>query len=345
VSHLDFLLFRLAFVFRATEEGKLVFRHKRNFVMSAAVMVCPSPSMTDAYVKKTQEAAQKRYVEKDDDHRMQKAVTEALHTAHPSVVGRDGAMAGSSAAGASSIPSYAAKDKDNLMAVASRQGEVTAATHAKNQDKLRAASAHREAGFASSSAKILAAADEAGGLRAFPDNERCRGRDALLSVDTPLKRIQTGLSAHGAARSTSRDLSLAASPMRLRAPATSPSSRLVANGVVHTLETMTAPSTAGPSVQAADSEPNVDSLLDALGVFDLFRKRYTIKDDAVYLGLVEKVLVEEGISGAVAVDAGTPVGDLVSLFEGTMQDVKQWTFGHKWSLDIFFRYCREVTAL
>jgi len=254
-------------------------------------------------------------------------------------------MAGSSAAGASSTPSYAATDIDNLMAVDSRQGKFTAATHAKNTDKLRAAFAYRGAGFSSSSANILAAADEAGGLPALPANERHRGLDALLGVDTPLKKIQTVLSAHGAARSTSRVLSLADSPMRLRAPATTPSSRLVANGVVHTLETMTAPSTAGPSVQAAGRERDVASLLDALGVFDLFKKRYAIKDDAVYLGLVEKVLVEEGISGAVVVDAGTPVSDLVGLFEGTMQAAKQWTFGHKRSFDIFFRYCREVTAV
>ena len=123
----------MAFIFRATEKGKLVFRHKRNFVMSAAVMMCPSPSVTNAYVKKSREAAQKRYAEKDDDHRMQKAATKALHTAHPSVVGRDGAMAGSSAARAFSTPSYAATDMDNLMAVASRQDEVTAATHAKKR--------------------------------------------------------------------------------------------------------------------------------------------------------------------------------------------------------------------
>jgi len=179
----------------------------------------------------------------------------------------------------------------------------------------------------------------------LPDNEHRRGRDAVLGVDTPLKKIQTVLSAHGAARLTTRALSLAASPMRLRAPATTPSSRLVANGVVHTFDTMTAPSTAGPSVEAAGSEPNVASLLDALGFFDQFKKRYTIKDEAVYLGLVKKVLVEEGTSGAVLVDAGISVSDLVGLFEGTMQDAKQWTFGHKRSLDIFFRYCREVTAL
>jgi len=335
----------LAFFFQAIEKGKLGFRHKRSFVMSAAVMVCPSPSMTDAHVKKAQEAAQKRYAEKDDDHRKEKAATKALHTVHPSVVRRDGAMAGSSAAGASSTPRYAATDMDNLMAVASRQGKVTAATHAKNKDKLRAAFAYRGAGFSSSSAKSLAAADEAGGLTALTDNERRRGRAALLGVDTPLKKIQTVLFAHGAARSTSRAVSLAASPMRLRAPATTQSSRLVANGVVHTLDTMTAPSTAGPIVEAAGSEPNVSSLLDALGVFDLFKKRYTIKDDAVYLGLVKKVLVDEGISEAVVVDAGTPVSDLVGLFEGTMQDAKQWTFGHKRSLDMFFRYCREITAL
>jgi len=80
---------------------------------------------------------------------MEKAATKALHTAHPSVVGHDGAMAGSSAAGASFTPSYAATDMDNLMAVASRQGKVTAAAHAKNQDKLRAAFAYREAAFSS----------------------------------------------------------------------------------------------------------------------------------------------------------------------------------------------------
>jgi len=43
------------------------------------------------------------------------------------------------------------------------------------------------------------AAGEAGGLPALPDNKRGRGRDALLGVDTPLKKIQTVLSAHGAA--------------------------------------------------------------------------------------------------------------------------------------------------
>ena len=99
----------------------------------------------------------------------------------------------------------------------------------------------------------------------------------------------------------------------------------MANGVVHTLETMTAPSTAGPCVEAAGIEPTVTALLDALGVFDLFKKRFTIKDDAVYLGLIKKVLVEEGISGAVVFDAGTPVSDLVVLFEGTgCQEVDFW---------------------
>jgi len=224
-------------------------------------------------------------------------------------------------------------DNDNLMEVASHQGKVIAATHAKNKDKLRTAFAYRGAGFSSSSARILAAADEACGLPALPDNMRGRGRDALLGVDTPLEKIQTVLSAHGAAPETSRALSLSSSPMRLRAPATIPSSPLVANGVVRTLDTMQAPSNAVPSVEAAGNEPNAAFLLDALGAFDLFKKRYTIKDDAVYLELVNKV--KEGISGAVVVDAGTLVSDLVGLFEGTTQDAKQWTFGHKLSLDIF----------
>jgi len=335
----------LAFLFQANKKGKLVFRHKRNLVMSAAVMVRHSPFMTDAYVKKAQEAAQKRFAEKKDDHRKENAATKALHTAHPSFVGRDGAMAGSRAAGAPFNRSYEATDMDNLLVVASRQRNVTAITRAKNKDKLQAAFAYRGVGFSSSNAKILAAADDAGGLPALPDNERRRGRDALLGVDTPLKKIRTVLSALGAARSTSWTLSLAASPMRLRAPATTQSSRLVANGVVHTVDTMMAPSAAGRREEAAVSEPNVASLVDALGVFGLITERYTIKDNAVNLGLEKKVLLEEGISWAVVVDAGTPVSDLLGIFWGTMQDAKQWTLGHKRSLDIFFRYCREATAL
>jgi len=86
------------------------------------------------------------------------------------------------------------------MEVTSRQGKVTAATHAKNKDKLRADSSYRGAGLSSSSAKILSAADEAGGLPEFPDSERRWERDAFLGVDTPLKTIQTVFSVHGAAR-------------------------------------------------------------------------------------------------------------------------------------------------
>jgi len=41
-----------------------------------------------------QEAAQKRNADEEDDHRKRKAATKALHKAHPSVLGRDGAMAG-----------------------------------------------------------------------------------------------------------------------------------------------------------------------------------------------------------------------------------------------------------
>jgi len=65
------------------------------------------------------------------------------------------------------------------------------------------------------------------------------------------------------------------------------------------------------------------------------------KNDTDYVGLVKKVLVHEGISGAVVIDDDTPVGDLVGISESTMKDAKQWTFGHKRSLDIFFRHFRE----
>jgi len=191
----------------------------------------------------------------------------------------------------------------------------------------------------------LAADEKASGRPELPDSERRRGRGTFLGFDAPIKNIQTVFSAHGAARLTLRTRLLATAPMRLRAPATIPSIRLVANGVARTLDTLTAPSPAEQSVEAAGSEPYVASLLDALGVFDLFKKRYTIKDDAVCLALVKRVLVEKGIPGAVVVDAGTPVSDLVGLFESTLQDCFQWTFGNKRSLGVFCRSCGEVTAL
>jgi len=336
---------RHVFLFQATQKGKVVYRHKRNFVMSASVMICKAATMTDEYVTCAREAAQKRYAEKDNNHRKEKAANKAYHTAHPLVVGRDGAAAGSSAAGASAEPGYAAVDMDNLMAIASRRGKATAATHEKNKDKLRAAFAYRGAGYSSTSAKILAAADQAGGLPALPDGGPRRGRDVLLGVDTPLKKIQTALSAHGAARSTSRALALAASPMRLRAPTASPGSRLVANGVVNTIDADQEPSATAQDAAVVRPAVNAAGLLNPSGVFDLFQKQYTIKDDAVYLGLVKKVLVEEGISGAVVIDEDTPVGELVGIFESTLKDANQWSFGHKRSLDILLRHCRKGVAL
>jgi len=56
--------------------------------------------------------------------------------------------------------------------------------------------------------------------------------------------------------------------------------------------------------------------------------------------VVKKVLVDEGSSGAVVIYDDTPVGDLVGIAESPMKDTKQWTFGHKRSLEIFFRHCR-----
>ena len=331
--------------FQAIENGKVDFRHKRNFTMSATVMVCEAATMMDDYVKSAREAAQKRYAEKDDNRRKQKAANKAYHTAHRMVVARDGAAAGSSAAGATGDRSYAARDLENLMAIASRRGNATAATHVKNHDKLRAAFAYRGAGHSSTSAKVAAAADEAGGLQLLPDGGPRRGRDVLLGVDTPLKKIQTALSVHGAARSSARALALASSPMRLRAPKTSPGSWLVANGVVNTIEDDEEPSAAARDASVAGGAVNSVGLLDPSGVFDLFEKQYTIKDVSVNLGLIKKVLVEEGISGAVVIDNDTPVGELVGIFESTMKDAKQWTFGHKRSLDIFFRHCREVVVV
>jgi len=226
----------------------------------------------------------------------------------------DGAAAGSSAAGASVNLGHADVDMDKLMAIASRRGKATAATHEKNKHRLRDAFAYRGAGYASKSAKIMAAADQAGGLPDLPDGGPRRGRDVLLGVDTPLKKIQTALSAHAAARSTSRALALAASPMRLRAPTPSPGSRLVVNGVVNTIDADQEPSASGLDAAVVGPAENAAGFLNPSGVFDLFQKQYTIKEDAVCLGLVKKVLVEDGISGAVVIDEDTPVGELVGIF-------------------------------
>jgi len=187
----------------------------------------------------------------------------------------------------------------------------------------------------------LAAADKAGGLPALPDDSPRRGRDVLLGVDTPLTTIQTALSEHAAARSTSRALTVASSPMWLPAPTASPCSRLVANGIVHTIDDNQDPSTAAKDAGAVAVEVNAAGLLDPSGIFDLFEKQYTIKIDHVSLGMVKKVLMDEGISEAVMIDDDTQVGDLVGIFESTMKDAKQWTVFPKRSLDIFIRHCRE----
>jgi len=328
------------FLCQATEKGKVVYRHKRKFVMSASVMVCKAATMTDEYVKCAREAAQKRYAEKNKNHLKEKAANKAYHTAHPMIVERDGAAAGSSAAGVSANLGYADVDMDNLMAIASRRGKATAATHEKNKDKLRAAFSYRGAGYSSTSAKIMAAADQAGGLPDLPNGGPRRGRDVLLGVDTPLKKTQTALSAHAASRSTSRALALAASPMRLRAPTSSPGSRLVVNGVVNTIDADQEQSAPGHDAAVVGPAENAAGLLNPSGVFDLFQKQYTIKEDAVYLRLVKKMLVEEGISKAMVIDEDTPVGELVGIFEGTLKDANQWSFGHRRSLDIFFRHCQ-----
>jgi len=119
----------------------------------------------------------------------------------------------------------------------------------------------------------------------------------------------------------------------------------VANRVMNTIDDDEEPSAAARDASVAGGAVNSVGLLDPSGVFDLFEKQYTIKDDSVYLGLIKKVLVEEGISGAVVIDNDTPVGELVEIFESTMKGAKQWTFGHRRSLDIFFRHCREVVVV
>jgi len=50
---------------QATDKGEVVFRHKGNFVKSAAVMVFQAENITDEYVRSVRRAAQKRYADKD----------------------------------------------------------------------------------------------------------------------------------------------------------------------------------------------------------------------------------------------------------------------------------------
>ena len=115
--------------------------------------------------------------------------------------------------------------------------------------------------------------------------------------------------------------------------------------MVNTIDDDEEPSAAARDASVAGGAVNSVGLLDPSGVFDLFEKQYTIKEDSVYLGLIKKVLVEEGISGALVIDNDTPVGELVGIFESTMRNARQWTFGDKRSLDIFFRHWRREVVV
>lgn len=80
--------------------------------------------------------------------------------------------------------------------------------------------------------------------------------------------------------------------------------------------------------------------LDASGVYAVFLSEFVPKMDEAFLSVVERVMVQEGLCGAVVSDEGTPVDDLVALFQPALSDAKLWSFGHRQSLHIFFRSCR-----
>lgn len=340
---------------QATVKGSVVIRRKRNFRITPDAMVCQSPTMDDDYIERARLATLERYAGAAAKAAELKALQGRLFTAHESAVDAAGGQgAGGSSTREDPDADCVAVDLDNLSAIASRRGKITATTQKANMAVLRAAFKHRTEGKSRVDAKILAAAGESGGLPVPPDVGTVHGRGALGADEADggtaagaLKQLQRCLSAHGASRQASRSLSLALSPLRLRAPDGRPGGRLAADGVVDTLA-----EAAGGERRADEPAGGAAGLarrsvadLDASGVYAVFFAQFVPKTDEAYLSLVERVMVQEGLSGAVVSDEGTPVADLVALFQPAMSDAKLWSFGHRQALDIFFRSCRSSPSL
>lgn len=171
------------------------------------------------------------------------------------------------------------------------------------------------------------------------------GLRRMREMGGPLRGLSSScsaVSAHSTSRKASRSLYLALSPLRLRAPDGSARGRLAANGVVDSLGEAAGGGRPvdGPPRGAAGPAHRSVADLDASGVYAVFLSEFVPKTDEAYLSVVKRVMVQEGLCGTVVSDEGTPVDDLVALFQPALSDAKLWSFGHRQSLHIFFRSCR-----
>lgn len=334
----------------------MVIRRKRGFRITPDAMVCKAPAMDAAYIERVRLATLERYATDAAKAAELKGMQDLLFTAHASAVdaaGDDGARGSSSRDGLQDEDGVVV-DLDNLSAIASRRGKISATTQRSNMAVLRAAFKHRSEGKSRVDARILAAAGESGGLPVPPDAGARQGRGGLEADEgdggtapVALKQLQRCLSAHSASRQASRSLSLALSPLRLRAPDGRAGGRLAANGVVDSLGDAAGGGRPddGPPRSAAGPAHRSVAALDASGVYAVFLAEFVPKTDVAYLSVVERVMVQEGLCGAVVSDEGTPVADLVALFQPALSEAKLWSFGHKQSLHIFFRSCRSSRSL
>lgn len=308
--------------------------------------------MSEDYIQRARVATQKRYAAQASHARDLQAIRDRLHSAHDSgapvgdatasATGGGSAPAGPSNLQALSLPECVAVDLDNLSVIASRSGKSSAAAHKGNMAVLIAAHQLRAAGKSSSAAKLWAAAASSGGVPAPPpDVDRAGGRGALEAGGDPLRQIQRTLSAQSAVKSASRARDLAASPVQLRAPVSHGGSRLAVNGVAQTMEIsggVAPPDGSVDEVSGSRYRGVVDQ--DGAGVFNLFQDDYQPKTDEIYLSLARTVMVEQRLSGWVVMDETTTIAELVGLFSPSMRDANLWSFGHKKSLETFFRRCR-----
>lgn len=336
-------------------KNRTVIRRKRAFRSTPAAMVCRAPGLTQEYIQQARLASQSRYAAQATAARKLTAARARLHTAQetdaggcsgPDVEEVDPAREGPPRRKALSEAECIAVDLENLSEIASRSGKNSSTTLKANMEVLRAGYQRRMAGNSPVAAKLLAAADEAGGLPAPPpDADPEGGRGALFAEGDPLRRIQRCLSAQAATRSVSRAQVLASSPMQLRGPSIIDGGRLGANGIVDAMSAVAGGAgAAGMASVSSGSRYRGVVDFDGSGVFGLFQDDYRPKTDVVYLDLAKTVMVTERLSGMLKVGEGTSVDELVNLFQPAMTGADQWSFGQRKALEMFFRRCRAACS-
>lgn len=197
------------FSVQATVKGSVIVRRKRGFRITPDAMVCKAPTMDADYIERVRQATLERYASQATKAAELKSLQDKLFTAHASAVeaAGDQGAGGSSSRDGQQDADCVAVDLDNLSAIASRRGKITATTQRANMAVLRAAFKHRTEGKSHVSAKILAAAGESGGLPVLPDAGPCQGRGGLEANEgdggTPpgaLKQLQRRLCAQHVAQ-------------------------------------------------------------------------------------------------------------------------------------------------